>query len=402
MRTGDQWKNTVYTDEGGTAHVGTTSGGTRQMPSSEVEQSMGTEGISSRSLQGLMFHPATGTGRKDDPTVSPEQRRSAILDAYSLHPDQFANTYEVATGLSVSSDKNIIPSARTRPETAAEYREAAIDSIDRSDVTTHEMAKTPQPRVVAFQRNQGVIDSNTRGFYSPSRFPSEGGVSHIALDNGKAPMDVTMHEIGHGRHLQGYSGKDPLDASWVATGSKRDSADPLYEGVAEGYEAHFTSDKHVDELSNADHWRSITSLEQGYGSRYRGWANNDERALYAAAHLAVSRDPSITDDLMSYRTKTYESIKGETPSTDVLMGDVDDKTLERKIFGRSNQMAVGRLMHERPEVREFFDPKNIESAEGAQSHAKKIVEAANTAHERYQEGLERNKPKMRGERELPF
>ena len=158
---GPQWENTFWngTDDEGNdvVHINdrtTNAVRTRTRSVEDAEAEGGTQ-------QGMLFHPATGTGLKDDPLVSPERRRSAIEKSYGLSDSpedlaaqasaeqRFAATYKGRKALGNAEVKR--------------NRELAIDAVDKSGLPIQviENERLNHPQVVSTDRSVGHRGTGT-------------------------------------------------------------------------------------------------------------------------------------------------------------------------------------------------------------------------------------------------
>ena len=190
-----------------------------------------------------------------------------------------------------------------------------------------------------------------------------------------------VHEIGHGRHLQGRSES-------ASNRSYNRRADPLEEGMADAY-----ADRNAGSgqpTSRAD-LRDQIQNGGGYGTDYRGWSNNTERALYAATR-AISARGQEKDIAWNQKQRSVQEQTGREGSRGEGQADLD-------FINSSNVSALGKIMSENPDLHEelFSDTSD--------KHWAGMAEAATTAQQTYERGVERQKLAAAGnpvERQLPF
>lgn len=205
-----------------------------------------------------------------------------------------------------------------------------------------------------------------------------------------ARNSTMVHEIGHGMHLAGGKGEDRINAHTL---NRR--ADPLYEGVADGYMDRFssnTSGQHTDMLRDPD-MRDVRT-RNSYGSKNTVWTSDTQRALYTAARAHAAENPHNLPS--SYRNQTMESI-GRGAATNPHAFDAGTNAENYEI---GNRMALGRMMEEQPEVRAAFTDTG-----GRNDHMDRMSATASQAHADYLRHLDTHRRNAAGnpvEQQLPF
>lgn len=484
---GDQFRNTYWRDDASVDHQYTDTG--HRSPTHTVSVDWEGDGrvvdsassiygsphlttapTTPREHQGLLFHPLTGTGRKGDPTVSPDTRRQLITERFQLDPTskEYVRNHAVLSGSSKLPSKSKL----------TKYAGMAMDAIDSSGLTTQEIRNRPRPPGVSINTSfQGT--RNADGLYnershvaaskvhtrttlhrSVERVATEGGDlipnpkpidpekwylpgisrefnglgedvtgnfeppeahEHLWMGKGKPndkyvservwtippgtevtdhtgqtrkhygsgynawgrenwtedkPLYVrkrataweekevitkkttesvspstVLHEIGHGYHgTQDHSVNSHDLGRW---------ADPLYEGVADGFSERNTThaNSFPETLSTRTPPKGDNSISPGdlrvaeiknggqnggYGSNHSQWANPTERALYVAMrqHTAVTGEVPRSNE----RRATLRQVRGEVPSF-----------ANRSSLEDANRLVLGRMYDEHPHVREAVD-----------------------------------------------
>lgn len=536
---GPQWENTFWngTDDEGNDVVHINDAGnsrnpkvrTRTRPVEDAEAENGSQ-------QGMLFHPATGTGLKDDPLVSPERRRSAIESAYGLSDSaddlaaqaeaeqRFAATYRGRKALGktelkrnrelaidavdksglpidvienehlnhpqvVSTDRSVghrgtgtyasrIHTAITQNRVTEDWTRERVaraiegselvknpkplkvydmyddnavheipgipneeelrDSLDGDDYTGDDMAAAlaaarhpfrpdvghehvftspgdPTKFVSehlgkgerrGYQSNRGYVYEPT-DYYTRRKATAWEEEPTLVVEKKvkvRRPMPGVMaHELGHAYHLQG-SDND--------RGRSNNGADPLLEGVADGFEDHHHrhQDVHVDRLTAPgepsgafnDNPSGAAIVGSSYSSRSGEWTNDTQRALYAAMRHMVA----VTGKTPSpfYRHDTIKSLGGEEPDKpennhfmwgenaavrqaqhDAAWKAENADALEAHAAWEEqsgaknpNQVALGRILYHNPEVLDLF-----RSPSGGVQHVERMQQAAHGALSEY-------------------
>ena len=179
MALGKQFENTFWHDDDGGTTASVRNEGSTEPSIKKLSNESGTP------LQGMLFHPSTATGHRDDPLVPHEKRMSAIrtalhvndVDEYrrnlrNLVPSQLIQTSIKKT----DKEGNVVNDPRTgypqyvrtsttkQSETSAKkYMGMLADSLDKTDYPTHEIQKTDARAVVDPKPGRAHVDSVGQG-----------------------------------------------------------------------------------------------------------------------------------------------------------------------------------------------------------------------------------------------
>jgi hypothetical protein len=191
MTLGKQFENTFWHDDDGgiTASV-RNEGFTPPVKTSKpliqkLSNDSGNPNVSGTPLQGMLFHPSTATGHRDDPLVPHETRMSAIRTALDINdvtkyrrnlgqlvPSQRVDTYKDRTdkegnpvinpksGMAYS-DKTV--TSKQSAKSAQGYMGMLADTLDNTDYPTHEIQKTTAQAVVDPRKGRAHAESFGQG-----------------------------------------------------------------------------------------------------------------------------------------------------------------------------------------------------------------------------------------------
>lgn len=244
--------------------------------------------------QGLLFNPYSGTGVREDPLVSKKDRRDTInkvlrvgdvggndpvksgrdnqmyLNLQNQDFKNYKNTGLFRKVLNVVN-RNVNSIGTKKP---AEERKLISDSLMHSNMPMQEIQKLNNTvQKPSIRARGGLHPKNTGGSYYS-------GSKRITIARGlslAATSDVLLHELGHAQ--------DP-GIGELQDWKQYQKADPLKEGVADGYkDAMRTGNGSRDFLPELHN-------EGGYTSNSKIWENPTQRALYAATRAHQSTNPN--------------------------------------------------------------------------------------------------------------
>jgi hypothetical protein len=311
-------------------------------------------------LQGVLFHPATGTMTSEDPTY-PEKKR---LNDFSK--------------ILKTNDSNLIHQA------------------GKTDLPIAEM----DPSVVGLHPRDGIFN----GVRINNKLKTYGGTwsstnRQINMSGNSSSMDTTLaHEWGHREDSPDGKGEDHshtrLEGAMYDKG--RMHVSPYMEGTADGYMERYSEpysnikwegdpkgirkavgynrrheavlDPEQKKDRHLDLWKKTGELP-GYGVDSKNWKNKQEMALYAAARLHVaSGGKSAIDSLpnMTELAETHLSDYGQT----LYKKDRDRVMKSGKGFARlphdipeyknaAKHLYLGKLVHENPSLHGQLDKMGL-------------------------------------------
>lgn len=139
MTIGRQFENTFWEDPNtGETHTwtrGTYPDGTQSTkPLHQIGASNEQLGVGPQGLQGLLFHPLTGTGLKDDPMIPAEMRRGTIQKALDL-----TNPAKYIKNLGAMLQN--VQRSEISERVATNHIRRLTDTLDNSDMPTQVIAK---------------------------------------------------------------------------------------------------------------------------------------------------------------------------------------------------------------------------------------------------------------------
>lgn len=278
------FENTYHVDDNGTPTFHT------RMPG-RLTPHVSNSPMPGVSYRGLLMSPYTGTGKKQDPTIAPEERKQRIEKA-----------------LNVTARGNL----------GEEDRQRLVSHAYESGIPTHMFDK--------------VNVRTTISDYLPGNPPGVGGVNFagkIDIKAQKIPGEeqrTLVHELGHeldnrtqvrSKHQtedfahseklfrEGRQGESFTPSAYHIYGETTDT-DPISEGTADGFQDRYSD---TDRLSSSLKTRAKFTAESGSKSNYsrsraeelargRGYGAGHydhpvDQAIYLAtrAHAGVSKTP---------------------------------------------------------------------------------------------------------------
>jgi hypothetical protein len=311
-------------------------------------------------LQGVLFHPATGTMSSEDPTY-PKKKRF----------NDFSKILK-------TDDSNLIHQAGNT--------DLPIAEMDPSVVGLH-------PRDGIFN---GVRINNKLKTYSGTWSSTN---RQINMSGNSSSMDTTLaHEWGHREDSPDGKGEDHshtrLEGAMYNKG--RMHVSPYMEGTADGYMERYSEpysnikwegdpnglrkgvgynrrheavlDPAQREDRHLDLWRKTGELP-GYGVDSKNWKNKQEMALYAAARLHVASGGKSAIDSLPNMTELAETHLRDYGHT-LYKKDKDRVMKSEKGFARlphdipeyqnaAKHLYLGKLVHENPSLHGQLDKMGL-------------------------------------------
>jgi len=285
---GPQFKDTYYEDESGTQ---------KSFISGDEGRVTEVAGpvMAGRSLQGMLFHPATATGTKADPMVSPEQRTAAIESGYKLDKESHAQSHQTETKKSAGSRK------------LETDRQLSIGSIRESGIPISEMQRSENPAVVASSASS--YRTSAGGHYSPRNHlawtKTESRKEKVVTEGAKVPTAGTGELMVNPKPLQGGD---------------------VYAGGGHRFEGYFhemgefdpVADKPTPptEESYARHERAMEGYEEKSADyeRYQQARAAGERAVYVSRPFKpIHPDVYHTSAMRDYEANVAARVEGVGP-----------------------------------------------------------------------------------------
>jgi len=249
---------------------------------------------------GMLMSPFTGTGRLQDPTISPQTRRSEVEKTLKPNRDLKVKTTKLISYTSAGSA--MVPG---KPEQI----EQVLDAVHHSGIPTHLLPTTniSETRVEhEVSLNSFKPTSRYTGFYTARK-----GTLTVSPDH----PDVVIHEVGHSMDssLQARDAGQKQDIIKARTegsaplttysAAKRWSIGaPIYEGKADGFNDRYSDPMRLEsslrpgqtyeaEESSGPGSRANEIRYSGYGISH--WGTPLDAAAYVAsrAHTALSPTP---------------------------------------------------------------------------------------------------------------
>jgi hypothetical protein len=266
----------------------------RTTENAQIKHTRNPSNESIENYQGLLFNPYEGTGLPADPLVSPADRRATVNkvlrlgDVGSKDPVKSGGDNQMyidrqnrdftnykSTGLfrKVLNVINKNVNSTIGFKKAEGDRKLLSNLIVNSNMPMQEIQKLENTVQMPTMRTRGAVYSESTGSFSPRS-------KRINIARGRSfhqTRDTLMHELGHAQ--------DPAITE-PQTWRQSQKADPLEEGVADGYKDAMRtgnlSRDFVPEFYN----------DGGYTTNSRIWNSPEQRALYAAtrAHRATNPD----------------------------------------------------------------------------------------------------------------
>ena len=267
----------------------------RTTENAQIKHTRNPSNESIENYQGLLFNPYEGTGLPADPLVSKEDRRAAVNkvlrlgDAGGKDPVQNGvdnqryveqQNKDFKNYKSTGVFRKVLNVVNRNVNSMIGYKKAEGDRKYISDLLVN--SNMPMQEIQKLENTVPIPVIRARGgnYMKNTGGSIEKRSKRITIARGKSfhqSRNTLTHELGH---AQDPDLNSPL--SWRS--SQR--ADPLKEGVADGYQdamgtGHLSRD-FVPELYN-DH---------GYKTTSPIWKTQEQRALYAATRAHQATNPN--------------------------------------------------------------------------------------------------------------
>jgi len=319
--------------------------------------------------QGMLFHPATGTGRQADPLISPERRRAAVEGAFGLSDSK--EDAENIRNIEAQMGKNWTGRKKASASEIDRGRKLAIDSLVGSGISTHEMEQDADkfPQVVATDRSVSSrggaywsskdaagtrIQVNTRKFQVPGRKAVEGG----ELVANRKPLDIGSNNTGMHRIGTFLDSRTGNDLAWAAmSDEEKDAHTP--EGYPEG-----ATHRHLFTTPGDPEKYYSEEVDRGWTDRYLGdnYIDKDMKYYVRRKATAWEDDPdsrvtkTVTDRTVPHTTMVHEvghgrHIQGKRDDLgvrqqeDPLYEGVADAYADAHTGVRGRDVPVGNMTH---------------------------------------------------------
>jgi len=335
MPYGKQFENTFHEDENGELKFHNKE---TFRTDGEGEQSPGV------SYQGMLFDPHWGTGTSKDPSLAKGEYEEAAARTLRLtsvpeHWDDPETRNSITHGLTEALKKTTIP--------IHVLNKASFDvsaALLKDDRVLGELKRKPR----------GVIDRETPEGQSPNYLGGDLKLNTLAFYKddfaaGRPKLRRTLvHEMGHGLEVS--------DENAYGRHRNTNAADPIQEGVAEGFADRFERprlESALHEVSESRRREIGDSHVSGAGYTPQHFYGGTQRALYAATRLQAS----LHDTPGVGIPERSESHLGRA-----LISSTEEETLSKQEHAHlSDQLVLGEMYHTHPHVRELLDQRgNLE------------------------------------------
>ena len=292
--------------------------------------------------QGMLFHPLTGTGRKEDPLVPLSEREDAVRTALNLNDPK-----EYRTHASYNLKKRISSA------TAASDSKVLTRGLVDSGMSIDEIKKS---NVKPF------LDKSLGGYSEPLTSTimvgKRGEQGFGKKKDSTISKSTLVHEMGHQKDTNlrdtfGHRYRRNEDDSIYA------DADPLEEGFADGY-----NDKH-EYLANAyedqlDRPGYAVDSTNGYGVENHNWRSATYKALYVASRINA-RTGSGDDSQYKRRADVMSEIGRGTAKqeTEGMTAGPDKVNKMNEISEIANTMSLGQMINAKPNLMKHLDFQNL-------------------------------------------
>lgn len=305
-----------------------------------------------KGYQGLLVHPLSGTGLKDDPLNDPGERASSIRKlTNTTTPEDYGSNTQLANYGNVSG--NEIKSGRT----------AIFKGLDTSFIPTHQLDVIPTtPTAVRYGNLNAAYRRDKSGWYSTSK-TGEKYISVNGATGDNSLQKTLLHELGHAAStpdINEYKHRDRTD---------NPGADPANEGYAEGFQArNVATSPIIDGTRPLSH---ATGKARYYDPGYSmtNWAKDLHQAVFVAAKAHAYHNGSLFNldpsegQLDPSGTKKVDEFYGDIPFRKTIYDkEVAKRTAAGETEGVSSKaiehthlMTLGFLYHKHAPVREAVD-----------------------------------------------
>lgn len=301
--------------------------------------------------QGMLFAPETATYRPGDPLYPHEQRLADVKDRFK-----------------------IIHGRSTPKSRVDELHQAIADS----NFSKQELEQTRTGVEIQNQRNSG-------GSYNPLLNRIYMRSERLGGQLGEYDVSTFAHELGHAfdTTIRIPSGrKMGAERSVMEEQKGRYIISPTQEGIADGMSERYSLGGKLDDENelrlHPSHPNRVNDLRTtgGYTTKYSGWTNKQEQALYAATRLHIgmhgpnglSKMPSVDElihkHLHEEGTKWVQNKRNENedryitarsgPDYEDTVKKVHDYDyLKTPTFkNEARALFLGQLLHENPDIHE--------------------------------------------------
>ena len=369
MTLGKQFENTFWHDNDGGITASVRNEGsippfkTSKPFIQKLSNESGTPNASGTPLQGMLFHPATATGHRDDPLVPHENRMSAIRKALDIDdvtkyrrnlgqlvPSQRSEIYVNKT----DKEGNVVKHPTTGyPETvkkvtskqseksAQGYMGMLADTLDNTDYPTHEIQKTTAQAVVDPKKGRAHAESFGKGI-KMNIIPGGKVTSWEPAPSNRYEPDTTKPV--HNPKFWGQLGKQ-MDDEYSYTSDQILSTATHWHNPTTGHTLHQDdvedwAEKHPEARGNSIFIETAAKLkEQGYfPNLFPGKGEHGVKHSAGDTHdIEVGYGNS---DYQEYRTRKYhnrfepdssKSLEGSVPVTKTNPPRLNANTLVHEI-----------------------------------------------------------------------
>lgn len=290
MPLGEQFRNTYWFNEHGHMISALDTGEGRPAYTMGEEVPKGFD----KPIQGMLFSPHTGTGRRNDPLVPHSDRIQAInvalgYDDYKTGDPSSQDTFyrdNLTREWKSTGQLRRDPNFKTFPshEDTSKDRQALVNAMDNSGMTIDEIRGV---------ETEAVLDSTMR-YNGPAYHRSDhttgrdgGRIVIRPTTNADSLSESLMHEVGHARDTAISDKRNNL----VSHTKRVKNADPVQEGLADAHmDRHHTyKDVYPEHMENQLVEKLAQGKDGGYGLSH--WTSQHDKALYAATRIAAARNP---------------------------------------------------------------------------------------------------------------
>lgn len=186
MSLGRQFENTYWEDPTtGDTHTWTRGPSSDMLPNHRPIHQTNAEPSTEQPLQGLLFHPLTGTGLSGDPMSPPEVRRGIIQKALNLtNVEQYKKNLSGILGLNsrYRGRSGVAPTRANISDTVAEsHMERLTDTLEGSEMPTHMIAsRVDKPVTTVLDPIPGRAWAEANGSAIRMTMPQDSGLRTVS------------------------------------------------------------------------------------------------------------------------------------------------------------------------------------------------------------------------------
>lgn len=357
MPLGEQFRNTYWFNEHGRmiSALDTGEGKPAYTMGEEVPEGF------DKPIQGMLFSPHTGTGRRDDPLVPHSDRIQAInaalgtdyrnvgssRDPETLYREALTSEWKATGQLKRDPNFKTFPSK----EDTSKDRQALVNAMDNSGMTIDEIRGV---------ETEAVLDSTMRynglAYHRSDHTTGRGGgriVIHPTT-NADSLSESLMHEVGHARDTAISDKRNNL----VSHTKRVKGADPVQEGLADAHmDRHHTyKDVYPEHMERQLVERLAQGKDGGYGLSH--WTSQHDKALYAATRIAAARNP--------------DAFRNIPTRSELALARTGSVYTDRDV----QKLMLGHLVEQNPGIHEALSAMD-------EHHNKKISDLESSFKERY-------------------